>query len=220
VGVGGIKEKDIVLAVAQELRKELLKNQRGREVIITREQDEFLTLEGRSSIANGVNSEKNPIFISIHANASFEKGTSGYETYFLTLDPVNEDAREVALMENSVFTSEIETYSDNLRQIMNRIVDVEYRRESMKLAELIQKRLEDHIGSTSSNRGVKSAFFYVMKAAKMPSVLVEIGFVTNREESSRLLQAEYRKKIAKGVAEGINDFITLFQRTEGFTNLY
>lgn len=220
VGVGGIKEKDIVLAVAQELRKELLKSHRSREIIISREQDDFLTLEGRSSIANGVNPEKNPIFISIHANASFNKGTFGYETYFLSLDPVSEDAREVAMMENSVFTPEIEEYNDNLRQILNRIVDVEYRRESIKLAEFIQRRLEAHIGSMSSNRGVKSAFFYVLKAAKMPSVLVEIGFVTNREESSRLLQTEYRKKIAKGVAEGINDFITLFQKTEGFTKIY
>ena len=217
VGIGGVKEKDIVLSIAQELKRELVRKHRQREIIITREQDVFVSLEDRGEVANGVNPDKNPIFISIHANASFEKKTYGFETYFLTLDPVSEEAREVAQMENSVFTPEIENYSDYTRQIMHRIIDVEYRRESIKLADLIQKRLAAHIGAESSDRGVKSAFFYVLKAAKMPAVLVEIGFVTNSDESNRLLQPEYRKKISRGIAEGIEDFIVLFQRTEGFT---
>jgi N-acetylmuramoyl-L-alanine amidase len=217
VGSGGVKEKDIVLSIAQELKRELVKKHRQREIFITREQDVFVSLEDRGAVANGVNPDRNPIFISIHANASFEKKTYGFETYFLTLDPVSEEAREVAQMENSVFTPEIENYSDNIRQIMNRIVDVEYRRESMKLADFIQERLAASIGTESANRGVKSAFFYVLKAAKMPAVLVEIGFVTNSDESNRLLQPEYRRKISRGIAEGIEDFIVLFQRTEGFT---
>jgi N-acetylmuramoyl-L-alanine amidase len=220
IGYGGVKEKDIVLDVALELKREIMKRYRQKEIVVTRDSDTFVSLEGRGGIANGVSPDRNAVFISIHANASFEKGTYGFETYFLSLDPASEDARDVARMENAVFTKEIESYSDNIQRIMNRIVDVEYRRESVKLAEAIQRRLSGSIGNSSNDRGIKSAFFYVLKAAKMPSVLVEIGFVTNKDESERLLQPDYRKRIARGIAEGLDDFITLFQRTEGFTKTY
>jgi len=220
VGFEGIKEKEIVLDVAQELKRELQKRFRGKDILITREKDDYISLEERGNAANDIDPDKNPIFISIHANASFKKDTYGFETYFLSLEPASEEAREVALMENSVFSSEIDKYSGYLQEIMNRIVDVEYRRESMKLAEYIQKRLVGSVGNESIDRGVKSAFFYVLKASKMPSVLVEIGFVTNRGESHRLTKQEYQRKIARGIADGIEDFIDLFRRTEGFTNSY
>jgi len=217
VGYNGIKEKDIVLDVAKEVKKELRKRYKGKEIIITREKDVFLSLEERGNIANNIDAEKNAIFISIHVNASFNQNTYGYETYFLSLDPIDEEARDVASTENSVLTFEIENYNEYLREIINRIVDVEYRRESMRLAEYIQKRLGFTIGNESIDRGVRSAFFYVLKASKMPAILVEIGFVTNRQEALTMLQSEYQKRIARGIAEGINDFIIVFHKTEGFT---
>ena len=120
-------------------------------------------------------------------------------------------------MENSVLNFESENYNDYLKEIINRIVDLEYRRESIKLAEFIQNRLSGTVGLKSTDRGVKGAFFYVLKAAKMPAVLVEIGFVTNKEEALNMLKPDYQKRLAKGIAEGIGDFITTFRRTEGFT---
>ena len=217
IGYNDIKEKDIVLEVAKEIKKELIKKYRGTEIIITREKDLFISLEDRGEIANVIDPAKNPIFISIHANVSFNSNTSGYESYFLSLTPFDEAAREVAVMENSVLNFEIKNYNDYLKEIINRIVDLEYRRESIKLAEFIQNRLNGTVGFKSIDRGAKGAFFYVLKAAKMPAVLVEIGFVTNKEEALNMLKSDYQKKLAKGIAEGIGDFITTFRRTEGFT---
>lgn len=217
IGSNSIREKDIVLDVAKELKRELKRRFRNREIVITREEDAFVSLEDRGKLANRTDPRKNPIYISIHANISFTSNTRGYESYFLSLEPFNEDARDVASMENSVLGFEIENHNDYLREIINRIVDIEYRRESMQLAELIQKNMEMAVGTESINRGVKSAFFYVLKGVKMPSVLVEIGFLTNGEEAFKMQKSEYKKKIAKGIADGIDEFITIFNKTDGFT---
>jgi N-acetylmuramoyl-L-alanine amidase len=217
IGYNETREKDIVLKVSKELERELKQRLHGVEVVTTREKDIFISLEERSKIANSTDPRNNPIYISIHANVSFAQNSSGYESYFLSLEPYNDEAREVASMENSVLGFEIENYDEYLKEIINRIVDIEYRRESMTLAELIQGGLQNNLKKESPNRGVKSAFFYVLKAVKMPSVLVEIGFVTNPEESSMLLTPEYQKKIAEGIADGIEDFTVMFSNTEGFT---
>jgi N-acetylmuramoyl-L-alanine amidase len=217
IGYNDIYEKEIVLKVALELERELKRSLKGVEILMTRKDDCFLSLEERARIANSTDPAKNPIYVSIHANVSFSASTKGYESYYLSLEPVNEEAREVASRENSVLGFEIENYNDYLKEIINRIVDIEYRRESMKLAGLIQDGIENSVGKKSPNRGVKNAFFYVLKAVKMPSVLVEIGFVTNSEEAVRLREPEYERTIARGVAEGIVEFADLFSKTEGFT---
>jgi N-acetylmuramoyl-L-alanine amidase len=216
VGHGGVKEKDIVLDVALELQRELRKRLGEREIVVTRDRDVFLTLEERSEIANKLEPEKNPIFVSVHANVSLDVKADGFESYFLSLDSYDETAREVASMENSVLSYEMENYGSHLKDIINRIVDIEYRRESYLLAGKIQNGLSVSAGR-EQDRGVKSAFFYVLKAVKMPSVLVEIGFVTNRDEVKKMLTPDYRKKVARGIAEGIADFVDTFVRTEGFT---
>jgi N-acetylmuramoyl-L-alanine amidase len=217
VGYRGIKEKDIVLSVSLAVYEELRRKFRDKNVLITRESDVFLSLEERGRFSNTTDPNENAIFISIHANASYDPDSQGFETYYLSYSPLDEEARSVASMENSVLTYENENYDEYLMEIINRIVDVEYRRESMRLASYIQKHLGSVIGKESVNRGVKSAFFYVLKSSKMPGALVEIGFVTNKEESMQMLQDDYQKKIARGITEGISDFISEFRRTEGFT---
>ncbi len=217
IGYNDIEEKDIVLEVSREIKKELQKKYRGKEIIMTRDKDVFVSLEERGEIANRIKPEKNPIFISVHANVSFKLDASGYESYFLSLTPFDEVAREVAQVENSVLNFEIEDHNEYIKEIINRIVDIEYRRESAKLAEFIQNRLNGTAGPKTKDRGVKGAFFYVLRAAKMPAVLVEIGFVTNKEEALNMQRSDYQKKLAKGITEGIGDFITTFNRTEAFT---
>jgi N-acetylmuramoyl-L-alanine amidase len=217
IGHNNIKEKDIVLKVGLELQRRLKKRLRGIDIIVTREDDTFISLEDRSRIANSTDPAKNPIYVSIHANVSFSESTQGFESYFLTIEPVDEEAREVASMENSVLGFEIEDYNEYLKQIINRIVDIEYRRESMKLAQYIQSGIEGSVGNETTSRGVKSAFFYVLKAVKMPSVLIEIGFVTNSREAQNLLKPEYGSNIAKGIAQGIVEFTEVFSESEGFT---
>ncbi len=217
IGYKGLKEKDIVLPIAKELKKELKRRLRGENIIMTREDDRFIPLEERGRIANEVDPSRNPIFVSVHANVSFTPGTSGFESYFLSIDPFGEKARDVAQKENSVLNFEIEDYNEYIQEILNRIVDIEYRRESMRLAGNIQRRLRGTIGGQSEDRGVKSAFFYVLKASKMPAVLVEVGFVTNKNEALNLQTSEHQKKIAKGIALGIEDFVNDFRESKGFT---
>jgi N-acetylmuramoyl-L-alanine amidase len=216
VGHGGVKEKDIVLEVALELQRELKKRLGDREIIVTRDKDVFLTLEERSEIANRIEPEKNPVYVSIHANVSLDVKADGFESYFLSQESYDETAREVASMENSVLSFEMDNYGSYLKDIINRILDIEYRRESNVLAGNIQQGLSVSLGK-EGDRGVKSAFFYVLKAVKMPSVLVEVGFVTNRDEVKKMLTPEHRKRVARGIAEGITDFVNTFRRTEGFT---
>lgn len=86
------------------------------------------------------------------------------------------------------------------------------------LSGFIQNRMALSLGRESVDRGVKNAFFYVLKSVKMPSVLVEMGFVTNSEEAERMLNPDYRKRIARGIADGIAEFTTVFRKTQGFTN--
>ena len=214
IGYKGIREKDIVLKVAGYVCKYLSRKRKDVKVIMTRKKDEFISLEKRAEIANQL---KDSIFISIHANVSYNKKVIGYETYYLTINPKDEISREVANKENSVINYEDVQSRKYLLDIINHIVDLEYRRESIKLAKSIQDGIKKNIGTISIDRGVKGAYFYVLKAVKMPSVLVEIGFITNRVEASHLTNTNYQKKLANGIAEGINNFIELFEETNGFT---
>ena len=220
IGHSHLYEKNIVLDVAKELKKDLHRRFRRKDILLTRSDDTFISLEERGSMANSIDPGMNPIFISIHANVSFSSKTRGYETFYLSLEAVGDEAREVAMRENSVLDFEIEDAGDYIGEIINRLVDIEYRRESMLLAEYIQEGVEQYVDSGSKNRGVKSAFFYVLKESKMPAVLVEIGFLTNEEEAMLLQQSDYRKRIVRGVADGVEEFITAFDETEGFTKNY
>jgi N-acetylmuramoyl-L-alanine amidase len=220
IGYNQIHEKDIVLGVAKELKKDLKRRFRHKSILLTRNDDTFIPLEERGSIANGIDPGQNPIFISIHANISFSSNVRGYETFYLSLEAVGDNAREVAQRENSVLDFEIEHSDDYVGEIINRLVDIEYRRESMLMAEYIQEGIERYVEVESTNRGVKSAFFYVLKESKMPAVLVEIGFLTNEKEAVLLTQSEYQKRIVRGVADGIEAFVTAFEKTKGFTQQY
>jgi len=220
IGVNELREKDIVMDVSLKLQKELSRRFRTVNIMLTRTSDDFLSLERRGAVANGIEPGLNPIFISVHANVSFAPNTVGYETYFLSLEPFGDRARDVAHRENSVLDFEVENSDDYLTKIMNHLVDIQYRRESRLLASHIQTGLERRVGVESENRGVKGAFFYVLKESKMPAVLVEIGFVTNEVEAKHLLENEYQQRIARGIADGVEEFMTAFQKTEGFTKNY
>jgi N-acetylmuramoyl-L-alanine amidase len=216
VGVEGILEKDITLQISRHLADELRRRLR-KEVITTRDDDVYLSLEERGAVANRVEPEKNPLFVSVHANVSFNSRTAGFESYYLSLDPFGDKARDVASTENSVLGFEIDDHRSYLGDVLNQLVDVQYRKESHKLAEHIQDGLHGSLGNLSPNRKTKSAFFYVLKTAKMPAVLVEVGFITNQQEAANLVDPGYQVRIARGIAEGLERFLTEFRQTRGFT---
>jgi len=213
MGRKGLREKDVVLDVAKRLKNELLK--RGNfKVIMTRKKDKFISLGGRSRIAN---SAKADLFISVHANASRSRRVKGFEVYYLS-NATNDMARAIAAAENEALAFENNVDSGQPSQIDPTVWDMklqEFRDESKELARFICDTSSRRLGV--KNRGIKSARFYVLKGTHMPSVLIEVGFISNREEESNLRSSSYRQKVAKGIAEGILVYKKKFEKTKGFT---
>ena len=197
----GIHEKKVVLdlsrMLAERIRKEL-----GCEVIMTRGEDKFLTLEERTAIANMKNAD---LFISIHTNACRAPDAYGIETYILNL-ATDEDAMRVAAMENSTSQKNISDLQTILRDLMqNAKIN-----ESSRLAGYIQSSLCGYLKKRYkkiNDKGVKQAPFYVLIGAQMPSILIETGFISNREECRRLTDDDYQKHICEGILEGIRAYI-------------
>jgi N-acetylmuramoyl-L-alanine amidase len=197
----GVYEKDIVLAIGKQLA-EKIKTEIKCNVVLTRSTDKFLTLEERTNIAN---KNRADLFISIHTNASRSHKAYGIETYFLNLakdrDAVSVAARENATSEKNI--SDLQTILDSLMR--NTKIN-----ESSKLAKYVQGSIYSELRKKYSlikNKGVKQAPFYVLIGARMPSILVETSFISNKRECSRLLKSDYQDKICDSIVSGIKDYI-------------
>jgi N-acetylmuramoyl-L-alanine amidase len=215
-GQSGIKEKNITLRIARAL-KARLKEQLNVHVILTRNGDSFITLEDRTRVANKAAAD---IFISIHANAAHKKGASGVETYFLNHEASDSYAMETAAFENSVAElakdEESRAISD-LNSILTDLNRSEAHHESGRLAEII---LESLIRSTGGeNRGVKQAPFIVLTNAKMPAVLLEVGFISNPKEERELSSSKKLREIASAITDGIIGFEKQLMKTPGYATL-
>lgn len=209
VGPNKLYEKDVVLDIAVKLKK-ILSADPGNEVFLTRERDVFIPLEERTAIANRKNAD---LFVSIHANASPRKQAKGVETYLLNWTD-DEEANKVAARENKISLKkmkEMNSQMDTVGAILSGLMRENKRDESIKLANYIQRSmisgLDDNYGDVS-DLGVKQALFYVLFGAKMPSVLVEVSFISNPEEEKLLSQDEYRVNIAKAIAEGLHTYLS------------
>lgn len=202
IGYNGIKEKDVVLDISLKVGALVKKYFPEIEVIYTRNDDFYLTLDERTKIAN---KKRADLFISIHANASKNKNAKGIETYFLDFAK-EERAKEVAARENATTIQGVDEVQAILRDL---IVSSKYN-ESTLLASLVQKRLVGEISNINNginDLGVKQGPFYVLIGAAMPSILVETSFITHEKEGAMLATSEYREYIARGIFEGIRDYI-------------
>jgi N-acetylmuramoyl-L-alanine amidase len=209
VGLKKLYEKDVVLDIALKLKK-ILKDDPMNEVFLTREKDIYLSLEKRTAIANKKNAD---LFVSIHANASPRRNAKGIETYFLNWTD-DEEAMRVAARENAISLKKMKAMNkqmDIVDIIKSDLMRENKRDESIKLANYIQMSLVSNLDSTYediSDLGVKQALFYVLFGAKMPSVLVEVSFISNPEEEKLLSKDSYRMDIAKAIADGLHTYIT------------
>jgi len=199
IGPGGVLEKDITLDIAFKL-KELLEKNSDLKVVLTRDKDVFVPLEVRTAIAN---SERADLFVSIHANSTRNKNISGFEVYTLnfTKDP---HAIEIAASENAVSSKTI----GELESLIKKILLNTKKEESINLAKFIENNLIKHTKVRSL--GVKEAPFYVLIGAEMPSILVEVGFLSNLNDRTRLCSDVFRTNIALGLSEGILNYINSF----------
>jgi len=200
-GPTGLREKDVVLKIAKKVASRL-KHDLNCRVILTRSSDRYLPLTQRTAIANA---NKADLFVSIHANAARSRKLRGVETYFLNF-ALDENAMKVAARENA--TSE--KRMGELKSILNDIMKHSKVNESSRLAKKIQASLVStlrHRYRNIKDHGVKQAPFFVLIGARMPSVLVEVSFISNREEEKRLKSSAYLDTIAAGISKGIERYI-------------
>jgi len=199
IGKKGLKEKDVVLAVSAELRTLLAAN--GFEVIMTRESDIFIPLENRPVIAN---QQKADLFISIHANANRNRKRKGVQGFYLNFSP---DAQviEIAASENATSSKRIGEMQDALKKIVQNSKILESRDLAYKIHGNLVKSLSGHYSGIES-LGVRGGPFWVLIGGEMPSVLVEISHLSNAQEEERLGNPSYRRQIALGIYEGIQEY--------------
>lgn len=202
IGPWGTKEKDVVLKIARKLAKELHRNLKTR-VVLTRYHDIFLPLAERTAIANR---EKADLFISVHCNASLKSRTQGFEVYFLSEEASDEEAQAVANMENAVMALEEKKEKGNeLSSILWSLAMNEFMNESCELSGLVSSEVDSHLRIVD-NRGVKQAGFRVLRGAKMPAILVEVGFISNRSEARKLRSSKFQKKLVESICAGVRNY--------------
>ena len=196
-GPTGYLEKDLVLDVSLRLG-DLVHERLGSEVVYTRDDDTFIPLEERTRLAN---ENKADLFLSIHANSSSVKAVSGVETYYLNFTP-SRTALELAARENAGSGHTL----FELRDLLQKIAMKEKIDESREFAGQIQTSLYSISAKTNTaaqNRGIKRAPFVVLIGAHMPSVLAEIGFLTNPADEALLKTPAHRQKIAEALYKGV-----------------
>lgn len=214
----GIEEKSLTLMVALELSEHLRKKLPEQRIILTRTNDIFLTLEDRCNIANTrLQPGENGIFISIHFNIWFDPVPSGFEIFYLSHDSKNEAARIKATRENRVFKDNPNLGGlSPIEVLLGRFEVIQYQKESLFLSDLINNKVATHAPMYTINRGIKSENFYVLKGVLMPSVLVEVGFLSNIKDMEFINVPENRLRILEGISGGIFEYIDEFEKTSAF----
>jgi N-acetylmuramoyl-L-alanine amidase len=197
VGHRGLMEKDLVLDVSRRLGK-LIEERMGSEVIYTRTDDTFIPLHARTELAN---EKKADLFLSIHANSSPHPKIGGIEVYYLNFTR-SADALDLAARENA--SSEKSVYE--LRDLIQTITLHEKVEESKEFASKVQGTLqtfETRYNAAAKNRGVKKAPFVVLIGASMPSILAEVGFLSNAREEQLLKRPDHRQRLAEALYQGV-----------------
>lgn len=200
----GVKEKDVVLAVVLKVGK-LLEKHKDIELGYTRKTDVFIEVKDRSVIANKA---KANIFVSIHCNSSDNPRPYGTETFVMGISK-DKSNMEVAKRENSViflednYQEKYQKYDPNNPESVIAMVMMQgiYKDQSIHLASNIQKNFTTEL--KRHNRGVKQDVFYVLHGCAMPSVLIELGFVSNAEEAKYLNSEKGQNELAQSIAKAI-----------------
>ena len=214
-----VKEKDVNLSVSKLFADMVKEKYPEVKIIFTRTTDVQIPLVQRANIANEANAD---LFISIHSNASKNRSANGCETFTLGAGS-SVEAKAAAMYENEVILSE-----DNFEEIykgfdprssesyiifeLMRGQDME---RSAELAQLVQNGMVNN--GKILNRGVSSAGFLVLHRTVMPKILVELGFISNREEEKFLASKEGQKKLAKGIFDGFSRYYSLYGKPQDST---
>ncbi len=200
---GRYKEKEWNLLVGNELVKLLKKG--GFEVKVTRSTDVFIALGERARISNEFKAD---LFVSIHTNASKNKNANGFQVYFRSEKATDKEAAETAALENEAMQYE-EAHTKILDALLQSMVKNEFINESSKLAGYVRNAVYKQPGigiAVNQNNSVRQANFYVLKGVQSPSILVEMGFISNQKDRARLSNKSAREKMALGIYNGIVNY--------------
>jgi N-acetylmuramoyl-L-alanine amidase len=202
---GGAKEKDLALVIARKIASRLKKA--GARPVLTRTGDIAVPLANRAAVANALRAD---LFLSVHLNsmpsAEQRRVQAGVETYFLSADATDASATAVAARENAdrLAGEPVVDPNDPVAVILSDLEDQASLDGSSRLAYAVHDRLVAALGA--EDRGVKQAPFYVLAGARMPAVLLELGFISHAEESERLRDPAYQDRIAEAVVQGVTAF--------------
>ncbi len=204
-----ISEKDIVLRLGEMLFSMLKKRFPDKTVLMTRSRDVTLPLEERPAVANAIPLKENEavIYISLHTNASLSRSARGFEVWYLTS----------TYRRDLVSASSVDREFRDILPIVNSMQEEEFTRESVLLARTIMGELQSAVGGETDNRGLKEGEWLVVRKAKMPSILIEFGFVSNGEEAGKLTSLPYLQKLSGAVYNGVSAFVDSFERSKAFT---
>lgn len=204
-GLNNLIEKDYVLKMAQAVKEQLLKQ--GIDVVLTRLDDSFVSLDDRTKIAN---SNKAKLFVSLHGNASSgkKKNAHGFLVYYL--DNTDDSASlKLAQRENQVFNQE-KNEVDTLSFIISDLIQTKKIQDSIILSELINRAMKENFTKRFSSAKfgkIEKAPFYVLTETHIPSVLLELFFIDSKIDAGIIAQGNYFEVASSGIAEGIARYI-------------
>lgn len=209
VGPDGLYEKDVTLAIARKLAGALA-SKTGARIVLTRDDDSLVSLDQRTAVANQYKAD---LFLSVHLNSSVGKVAKGSETYFLSVEASDELARKAAETENASAAVAAATPSSDLKLILWDLAQQSYLDESSRFAQAIQEEMNAATGV--ANRGVKQAPFKVLVGATMPAALVEVGFISNPEEETKLKSDAYQDVMVAALTRAVQRYKTDYETRIG-----
>lgn len=213
VGILGVKEKSIVMTLSKKLYDEL-KKETGITPFLTRKDDSYLTLKERINFVKKVlDKGYNPVFISIHANISLSPKIEGIEIYTLSEEATDKEAMSVELKENSNFELGDVKETEELYEILTDLIIDGLIRQSRELSSAIADSFSRQ--KELNLKAEKSANLFVLRYNLVPSVLIEIGYLSNLKEAKLLNQANYQDTIVKAMVKGIKNFVQYYNKTRG-----
>lgn len=208
----GLKESEMALSLSRKIKNILEGN--GINVIMTRDSDNFIPLSRRSEIANRASAD---LFVSVHINASRSRSMRGFECYFLS-NNADDNARASQARDSGRLKTTEGAEVEHSYRLDKTLWDMklsEDRRQSAELSSYICDSIKNNF--TMGNRGIRSARFYVLKYTRIPAILVEAGYISNRYEEMKLKDPKFLDRVADAIAEGILKFKREYERTEGFS---
>jgi|GEM_PF-3308360 len=211
-----LQEKKLTLEFSKKIYELLSRNSsKDTKVILTRNSDIYLTLEERVKIANNLLKQTGGygIFISIHMNASPIKSKKGTEVYFISDKAVDSNTRETLAFENAFIEKKELQRASELEKIIGKIRSVSLMEESRILSE----KIGDQLKKIDPGLKIKGGPFYVIKYIPVPSVLLEVEYLSNPESAKLLTNSTYQEQVAEMIANGIYNFISNYNETSGFT---